>query len=213
MMVRSKGSALLLFVAASGAALFAGIALLVLSGTAESSDARWLARIIALRSEALTPVVMQITALGNGLTVAMIAGLSVTLLLAGRRPDDALLVGSATAGGVLLQSALKPLLARPRPDAADWLAPATTMAFPSGHAVNAAAAYFALTLVVLRLPLPPTARHLLALSLVLIALLVGASRPYLGVHYPLDVAGGLAIGAAWVALCALGVRARNHAAG
>ena len=38
-------------------------------------------------------------------------------------------------------------------------------------------------------------------GLVLIALLVGASRVYLGLHWLSDVLGGYAAGAAWLALC------------
>jgi undecaprenyl-diphosphatase len=35
---------------------------------------------------------------------------------------------------------------------------------------------------------------------------IGFSRLYLGVHYPSDVLGGLAIGTAWVLLCATAMR-------
>jgi undecaprenyl-diphosphatase len=43
-----------------------------------------------------------------------------------------------------------------------------------------------------------------------IILLIGASRVYLGVHYPTDVLGGFAVGVVWVAAVALGDRLAEH---
>jgi undecaprenyl-diphosphatase len=73
----------------------------------------------------------------------------------------------------------------------------TTQSFPSGHAASSAAAAFALV----RL----TRRRTLRLLVWGLALVVGFSRVYVGVHYPLDVAGGIVVGL----LCSAFVVARS----
>lgn len=97
----------------------------------------------------------------------------------------------------------KPLFARVRPFAAD---PAVRLlfdggglsdfSFPSGHAANTAAAVTFVALVYRRTFVFAAA----ALAIVL----VDASRVYMGVHYPIDVAAGSAYGAllAWATFMA-----------
>jgi undecaprenyl-diphosphatase len=87
---------------------------------------------------------LDITALGSatvlGLTVFAVAGF---LLLQGlwRR---ALFVTAASLGGWFLNSALKQLFQRPRPDVVPHLREAMSMSFPSGHALTSAAVYLTL---------------------------------------------------------------------
>jgi undecaprenyl-diphosphatase len=45
---------------------------------------------------------------------------------------------------------------------------------------------------------------------VVLILLIGSSRVYLGVHYPTDVVGGYAVGVAWVTAVAFGDRLAEH---
>ncbi len=132
------------------------------------------------------------------LTVAGYAGLvwvALAPLLAiwGRRPLVA--TTALTAGTVwladLLAIAIKPVVGRPRPferlDEADPLLEATVGAsLPSGHAATSAAGAIALAVLVRR-AVP---------ALVVLAALVAFSRVYVGVHYPLDVLAGAALGAA-----------------
>ena len=85
--------------------------------------------------------------------------------------------------------ALKPTLARDRPPVAHAGVVVSTVlpetpSFPSGHAALAAAGAFALS----RIWLSATP------TLWALALLIGSSRVYLGVHYPSDVLAGLLVG-------------------
>jgi undecaprenyl-diphosphatase len=86
---------------------------------------------------------------------------------------------------------LKRLIARPRPhqrdsEIAPVIPPPDGFSFPSGHAMNA---FAAATAVAGTFPL-------LGAGLLAISLLIGASRVFLGLHYPTDVAVGALLGIA-----------------
>lgn len=81
---------------------------------------------------------------------------------------------------------LKKVFERPRPSATQHLVQETNFSFPSGHAVGAAACAVALGYFLSRW---------WKIVLWVIALFVGLSRLYVGVHWPSDVVAGWAIGA------------------
>jgi undecaprenyl-diphosphatase len=115
-------------------------------------------------------------------------------------------LGSTALTSLLVNQGIKRLVKRPRPPVAGVptarrvAMPATT-SFPSGHAASAAAFATAATaeLTVLRLPLGAFAAA------------VGISRVYVGVHYPLDVLAGAAVGASVARIAAPRIRKRRRA--
>ncbi len=90
--------------------------------------------------------------------------------------------------------AAKEIVQRPRPTIPqdDFLIPADSeYAFPSGHALIVAAG----ATTILSLCRGSSRRLALSLGLTVEAALVSISRVYVGAHYPLDVVGGVLLGA------------------
>jgi undecaprenyl-diphosphatase len=143
---------------------------------------------------------IDLTSLGSHmvlvLLVAVVAGF---LLCSGRRPRAALVIGAA-AGAMLLSAGLKFLFARARPDVVERLVGVHSASFPSGHALLSAAIYLMLGALLAR-ELSGAARRYVMVVAVLLTLLIGLSRVYLGVHWPSDVLAGWCIGALWAWGC------------
>lgn len=138
-----------------------------------------------------------LTALGGFtiLTGLTLASIGVTLFLG--KPKIALIIGIAITGGILLTSLIKRGFDRPRPDLVPHGVVVSNASFPSGHAMMSAIVYLTLGLLLARTqPSRGLRIYLIALS-VLLTLLVGISRIYLGVHWPTDVLAGWTLGAAW----------------
>jgi undecaprenyl-diphosphatase len=141
-----------------------------------------------------------LTALGGFtlLTGLSLAAVGTALLL--RRPRVAATIVVAIAGGTLLSTMLKRGYDRPRPDLVSHDAVVSTASFPSGHSMMSAIVYLTLgTLLARAMPTRGLKVYVVALA-VMLTLLVGASRVYLGVHWPTDVVAGWAVGAAWALL-------------
>jgi undecaprenyl-diphosphatase len=104
---------------------------------------------------------------------------------------DFLFVGSSVALALLIGYITKDLFYHPRPFAMgvgyDLVKDGNTSSFPSNHTVAMFALATALFLIDKRL--------IGAISLVF-AVLVGVSRVYIGVHFPLDILGGIVYGVA-----------------
>jgi undecaprenyl-diphosphatase len=105
-----------------------------------------------------------------------------------------------------LTSTLKDFFGRVRPAFEDGGARYDTLSFPSGHS-SGIATLVTVGLVLAWPALAPGARRMWATLGVLLVLLVGLTRMWLGVHYLSDVVAGWALGVGWTLLtaAALGV--------
>jgi undecaprenyl-diphosphatase len=140
------------------------------------------------------------TRLGNTSTLAVVvivAALAFTLF---RQWHAAVLILILGPGSYFLSEAIKDFVRRPRPDVG-WRTVdlPKSESYPSGHAFCSMAVYPGIALLVARRLRRRSLAALLVAAAIALAMLIGTSRMYLGVHYMTDVAGGWIAGLA----CAL----------
>jgi undecaprenyl-diphosphatase len=149
-----------------------------------------------------------VTALGSftvlGILTCVIAGY---LMLTGRARTGWFMAASA-AGGALLSTVLKVIFDLPRPDLTG-VTRVFTASFPSGHATASAAIYLTIGALLAARATRRREQAFYLVVAVLLMLLVGLSRIYLGVHYPSDVFAGWLIGAGWATLSVLMMRRKG----
>ena len=142
-------------------------------------------------------VMRDLTALG-GVTILTLISASVLIFLVLRgRHASALFLGVAIIGGMLLSNLAKLGFARPRPDLVPHGVDVATASFPSGHSMMATVTYLTLAVMLARTDERLRIRAFFVIMAGVLAMLVGASRVYLGVHWPSDVLAGWTLGAAW----------------
>jgi undecaprenyl-diphosphatase len=122
-------------------------------------------------------------------------------LLMARRHAAALQVAVSIGGGALLSSLIKMAFDRPRPDLVPHAVAVASASFPSGHAMLSAVAYLTIGGLLMRVQTRLATKVYVLTTAVLLTVLIGISRIYLGVHWPTDVLAGWCIGAAWALLC------------
>jgi undecaprenyl-diphosphatase len=144
-----------------------------------------------------------VTWLGSSAVVVPLAIAVIVTLFVGRRRWLAAFVALAVGGASLLSVLAKEVIGRARPPTDIQLQHPHGSAFPSGHATQAAATYFALALVVTVLSRSRVVRAVSWTAALLIVFLVGVSRVYLGVHWATDVFGGWLLGSVWVTALAV----------
>lgn len=110
-----------------------------------------------------------------------------------RRKREGLFAGIALGGSALLNLGAKHFFGRARPDLWLSLAPETSFSFPSGHAMGS----MTLAIVLSLLAWHTRWRWPVLIAALAFALAVGASRVYLGVHFPSDILAGWAAAVAW----------------
>jgi membrane-associated phospholipid phosphatase/uncharacterized membrane protein YbhN (UPF0104 family) len=122
-----------------------------------------------------------------------------------RRWYDLSMLVLAVGGGELINLLLNTLFARHRPTVPDPLLTLTGASFPSGHAMAAMICYGLLVYLSVQRLGAWRWRVLVVVTGVVLIVLIGFSRIYLGVQYLSDVLGGYAAGVVWLAFTMTGI--------
>lgn len=162
------------------------------------------------RSEDLAPrhpqlvleMVRDLTAMGGVLLRNLFAIGAIAALLFLRLRREAVLFAATVVTGWLVNSGMKVLIGRPRPQIVPHLTDAGGMSFPSGHSFNSAAVYIAMALAFASLSSRQSVRLTVIGVAVAGSMLIAGSRVWLGVHFPTDVMAGWLGGAGWALLAA-----------
>lgn len=152
----------------------------------------------------LTAVMKIVTVFGSTvfLTTATLAGAAAFYYFKHKR--GLALLSLTMVGNTILLFSLKTGFKRVRPEPFfDYALPAS-YSFPSGHSLSSFC-FYGILAALLTARMENRALKILVWTLaVVLILLIGLSRVYLGVHYPSDVLAGFAVGLIWVVTVALG---------
>jgi undecaprenyl-diphosphatase len=157
-------------------------------------DAPLLLRMRGWAGPTLDQFFVLVSKLGYQWGLIPIDTLIVLALLAWRRWREATFACLAFVGSALLNIGAKQFFQRERPSLWESVAPESTFSFPSGHAMGS----MTLAAVVVALAWGTRWRWPVVAAAAAFVLLVGASRVYLGVHYPSDILAGWSGALAWV---------------
>jgi undecaprenyl-diphosphatase len=145
-----------------------------------------------------------ITTAGGAVGMAALVIAVLGVLIARRRFRWAAYLVVTSLGGALLNQVLKLHYVRPRPDLKLAVLDAAGYSFPSGHAMSATIVLGALAYLAARSTEAWRNKSAALAALATLALAIGISRVYLGVHWASDVGAGFAAGLLWVSATTTG---------
>ncbi len=180
----------------------------VREGTTQSLD-EWVLRSLRQPGDLAVPIgpvwvrdaAPDLTALGSPV-VLFLTVLAVTGLMCVQRKYGLMLFTILTTlSGWAFVGVLKYFIRRDRPSIVPHLREVTTSSFPSGHAMVSAIVYLTLGTLLMQAVTGRAAKLYCLMGAMLLTILVGISRIYLGVHFPTDVLAGWIGGVGWALSC------------
>ncbi|GBE94916.1 phosphatase PAP2 family protein [Nostoc cycadae] len=171
----------------------------VLEREAFAFDTYFLLWLHQFANPSLDNVMLTITNLGNPSVVVLVVVVSLAILWWRRYFQEAKIFAIACLGALILNTGLKLLFTKPRPQLWPQLISETSFSFPSGHALGSLVLYGFLGYL-LATHYPRFAQFIYSVTVMAIAF-IGISRLYLGVHWPTDVIAGYGVGFLWLTIC------------
>jgi undecaprenyl-diphosphatase len=167
-------------------------------GTLFHLDLKINAYVIRAASPGLTGFLGTITDLGNIYLVVIVAVIVGIILFIKKNWWRLLALFLAVGIGQAVLNILKVVFQKPRPQTEMFV---FSYSFPSGHVFSATVIYGFCIYLAFRFVNNATVKWIVSVLLVLLILLIGFSRIYLGVHWFSDALAGYATGFAWLLFC------------
>jgi len=173
----------------------------VLERETQSIDTRILLTIRQWHTPLLDRVMVVITNIGNPSVLLVASLLLAAFLLWRKQRAETVTLSIAAIGALGLNTVLKELFARSRPELWQRTVDVNFYSFPSGHAMMSVVV-FGIIGYLLATHLPRW-RMTIATVTVLLVCAIGFSRLYFGVHWPTDIVAGYSAGIVWLVACIL----------
>ena len=176
--------------------LFILLTVAVSAGKTQTLDETLAGHFYDLRSAGLTVLAKAVTVLGNWYSITVVC--AILLIVPVTRRDWGIPIAVVAVITNAVRAIVKALVARPRPDIVYHLIKEDSSSFPSGHAITSIAVYGLLAWMMFQLGFK--GHRAAGILCGLLAVIIGLTRIYLGVHYPCDVLGGWLAGLCMICL-------------
>lgn len=173
----------------------------VLERETQLIDTRVLMTVRQWHTPQLDRVMTIVTNVGNPSVLLAASLLLAAFLLWQKRRAEMVTLTIAAIGALGLNTVLKVLFARARPELWQRTVDVNFYSFPSGHAMMSLVV-FGIMGYLLAIHMPRW-RSAIATGTVLLVCAIGFSRLYFGVHWPTDIVAGYAAGTVWLVACIL----------
>lgn len=150
------------------------------------------------------PIALGLTAIGSIGGIVLLGGLFGAWLLRRSRILDAVTLALVLGGSGVLTYTLKHVFRQPRPHLFPELVTESSYGFPSGHALMSFCLFGYVAFWLVSQGPRDRWRWVVGGGLLLLSVLIGMSRLFLGVHWPTDVLAGFVLAVFWLAVCIAG---------